>query len=126
MVKAAKVNFAGGRNIAMKVPPHLWEATVKFYRDVLALKIVKQAETVSKSVAFEFGTNRLWIDRVDGLSQAELWLELTAGDVQGAAEHLQSADVVRRDEIEPLPEGFEGFWIQNPAAIIHLVSKPNQ
>ncbi len=126
MVKAAKVNFAGGRNLAMKVPPHLWEATVEFYRDVLALKIVEQVETVYRSVAFEFGANRLWIDRVEGLSQAELWLELTAGDVQGAAEHLQSAGVVRRDEIEPLPEGFEGFWIQNPAAIIHLVSKPNQ
>ena len=125
MVKAAKVNFAGGRNIAMKVPPHLWEATVTFYRDVLALKIVEPAEAVSKSVAFEFGANRLWIDCVGGLSQAELWLELTAGDVQGAAEHLQSAGVVRRDEIEPLPEGFEGFWIQNPAGIIHLISTPN-
>ena len=126
MAKASKVKFAGGRNIAMKVPPHLWEATVQFYRDVLALKIVEQAETVSKSVAFEFGANRLWIDCVDGLSQAELWLELTADDMKGAAEHFQSAGIVRRDEIEPLQEGFEGFWIQNPAAIIHLVSKSDQ
>ncbi len=126
MANKAKVNFAGGRNIAMKVPPHLWEATVRFYRDVLALEIIEQATTVPMSVAFEFGANRLWIDRVDGLSQAELWLELTADDVQAAAEHLKSAGVVRRDEIEQLPAGFEGFWIQNPAAIIHLVSKANQ
>jgi predicted enzyme related to lactoylglutathione lyase len=27
--------FSGGRNIAMKVPPHQWETTVAFYRDVL-------------------------------------------------------------------------------------------
>jgi hypothetical protein len=31
--------------------------------------------------------------------------------------------VVRRDEIEPLPEGFKGFWISNPANIIHLISQ---
>lgn len=35
---AKKVKFAAGRNIAMKVPPHLYEATVQFYRDVLGLK----------------------------------------------------------------------------------------
>ena len=126
MAKEAKVKFAGGRNIAMKIPPHLWEETVQFYREVLSLKVVEHSATVPQSVAFEFGANRLWIDRVDGLSQAELWLELTAGDIQEAGEHLKSAGVVRRDEIEPLPAGFEGFWIQNPAAIIHLVSKPNQ
>lgn len=124
MAKKAKVKFAGGRNIAMKVPPHLWETTVRFYRDVLALRVIEQAATVPQSVGFEFGANRLWIDRVEGLSQAELWLELTAGDVQEAAEHLKSAGVVRRDEIEQLPADFEGFWIQNPASIIHLVSQP--
>ncbi len=31
------VKFEGGRNIAMKVPPHQHEATVRFYRDVLKL-----------------------------------------------------------------------------------------
>jgi hypothetical protein len=126
MAKEAKVKFAGGRNIAMKVTPHLWEATVQFYRDVLALKVIEHAATVPPSVGFEFGPNRLWIDRVDGISQAELWLELTASDVQEAVQHLKSAGVVRRDEIEQLPAGFEGFWIQSPASIIHLVSQPNQ
>ena len=126
MAKEEKVKFAGGRNIAMKVPPHLWEATVRFYRDVLALKVIENAATVPPSVVFEFGANRLWIDRVNGLSQAEVWLELTACDVQAAADHFRSSGVVRRDEIEQLPAGFEGFWVQNPAAIIHLVSKPDQ
>jgi hypothetical protein len=33
---------------------------------------------------------------------------------------------VRRDEIEPLPESFEGFWITSPASIIHIVAKQGQ
>ncbi len=118
--------FAGGRNIAMKVPSHLWDATVKFYRDVVGLNVIEHSQTVPPSVCFEFGANQLWIDRVDGLSQAEIWLELSTLDVRAAASHCKSADIVRRDEIEPLPEGFEGFWIQNPASIIHMVKKPDE
>lgn len=106
----------------MKVPPHLWDATVQFYRDVVGLKVIEHAP----SVGFEFGANQLWIDRVDGLSQAEIWLELSTSDVEAAASQLKSAGVVRRDEIEPLPEGFAGFWITSPASIIHLISKPEQ
>ena len=30
--------LAGGRNIALKVPPHLYDATVQFYRDVVGLE----------------------------------------------------------------------------------------
>ena len=125
MAKEVKAKFTGGRNIAMKVPASLWETTVRFYRDVLALKTIADDTTAPPSVSFEFGPNRLWIDRVDGLRQAEIWLELTTSEVQEAAEHFKSAGVVRRDEIEQLPAGFEGFWIQNPASIIHLVSKPD-
>jgi len=32
-----KAKFTGGRNIAMKVPPHLWDATVQFYWDIAGL-----------------------------------------------------------------------------------------
>jgi catechol 2,3-dioxygenase-like lactoylglutathione lyase family enzyme len=120
-----KPTFVGGRNIAMKVPPHLWEATVQFYRDVIGLKVIEHTPTVPLSVGFEFGANQLWIDRVDGLSQAEIWLELGAPEVEAAANYLKAAGVVRRDEIEPLPEDFEGFWITNPASIIHMVAKPD-
>jgi hypothetical protein len=58
------------------------------------------------------------------LSQAEVWLKISIDDVAAAAKHLQDAGVVRCDEIEPLPEGFEGFWISNPASIVHIVAKP--
>ncbi len=125
-MSAKKVMFAGGRNIAMKVPPHLWEATVQFYRDTIGLAVIEYEPTVPPSVCFEFGANQLWIDRVDSLSQAEVWLELKANDIPAAAKHLSAAGVVRRDEIEALPDDLEGFWIQNPASIIHLVAKPGE
>lgn len=114
--------FRGGRNIAMKVPSPLWQATVEFYRDVLGLK---EIPGTGPSVSFEFGANRLWIDREDRLSQSEIWLEINADDLARAADHFAAAGVVRRDEIEPLPDGFAGFWIQSPASIVHLVSQTN-
>jgi hypothetical protein len=115
--------FSGGRNIAMKVPPHQWDETVGFYRDVVGLEEIEHEPTTPPSVCFAFGANQLWIDRVETVSHAELWLELNAGDVGAAAERLEQAGIPRRDEIEPLDESFEGFWIANPAGIIHLVSK---
>jgi catechol 2,3-dioxygenase-like lactoylglutathione lyase family enzyme len=118
-----KVKFTAGRNIAMKVPPHLYEATVQFYRDVLGLKeITKHAP----SVGFEFGSNQLWIDRVPGMSQAETWLEVITNDIAVASEKLKAAGVVRCDEIESLPEGFQAFWVSSPASIIHLVCKDTE
>lgn len=119
----AKVKFTGGRNIAMKVPSHLYESTVQFYKDVLGLKLI---ESHPPSVGFEFGNNQLWIDREPGLSQAEIWLEVITNDVAAAAELLASANVVRCDEIEPLPEGFQAFWISSPASIIHLVCNDSE
>jgi catechol 2,3-dioxygenase-like lactoylglutathione lyase family enzyme len=126
MNEEANMKFTGGRNIAMKVPRHQWEATVRFYRDVIGLPVIEHAPTVPPSVGLKFGANQLWIDRVDGVSHAEPWLELNTSDIPAAARHLQSAGVVRRDEIEPLPEGHEGFWIANPASNIHMVAKPDQ
>lgn len=110
--------FAAGRNIAMKVPPHQYDATVAFYRDVLGLPLIDE---FAPGVVFEFGSNRLWIDRVPTVSQAELWLEVVADDLVAAEARLEAAGVVRCDEIEPLRDGFAGFWITSPASIVHLV-----
>jgi catechol 2,3-dioxygenase-like lactoylglutathione lyase family enzyme len=118
-----QATFAAGRNIAMKVPPHLYEATVRFYRDVLGLREITKH---SPSVGFEFGSNNLWIDRVTGISQAEIWLEVVTNDVAAAAQLLKGAGIVRRDEIEPLPEGFQAFWVSSLASIIHLVCKDTE
>ena len=112
--------FAGGRNIAMKVPPHQYEQTVRFYRDVLGLAPV---EGHDPAVGFVFGACQLWIDECPGMSQAELWLEIVTEDKDAAARQLQQAGVVRCDEIEPLGPDFKGFWVSSPAAIIHLVDE---
>ena len=60
-----KPNFKPGQNMAMKVPPHEFDKTVAFYRDVLGLK-EKETESSTgayESVAFEFGSITLWIDK---------------------------------------------------------------
>ncbi|OLF12641.1 hypothetical protein BLA60_04910 [Actinophytocola xinjiangensis] len=117
--------FAGGRNIAMKVPPHQWEATVAFYRDTLALRELDNPYTSGPpSVGFAFGPNHLWIDRVPGMSQTELWLQVTTSDTATAAHHLATDGVTRCDDIEPL-DSDSAFWITSPAAIVHLVSEPD-
>lgn len=117
---ATRASFSAGRNIAVKVPPHQFEATVRFYRDVLGFA---QIAATAASVSFEFGSNRLWIDRVAGMSQAETWLELVTNDLAAAAAQLEAAGVVRCDDIEPLPGDLQAFWVSSPASIVHLVCK---
>ena len=117
--KQTAAKFDGGRNIALKVPPHQYKATVRFYGDVLGLKTADVA--TGDSVAFEFGANTLWIDKVPTLSQAELWLEIVTDDTAAAEKLLADAGITRCDEIEALASDFDGFWITSPATIVHLV-----
>ena len=112
------VKFAGGKNIAMKVPPYQYDATVAFYRDLLGLEQIDGPQ--GNAVGFVFGSNNLWIDKVPSMSQAELWLEIVTDDTAEAANLLAEAKVVRCDEIEDLG-GLDGYWISSPAAIVHLV-----
>jgi hypothetical protein len=115
--------FQGGKNIAMKVPPHQHDATVRFYRDLLGLEEI--GGPTGDAVGFKFGQNNLWIDKVPGMSQAELWLEIVTDDTNMAAKCLADAGITRCDDIEELGKGFDGFWISSPAAIIHLVDAKN-
>jgi len=119
------MKLKGGRNIAMKVPPHQWEQTVTFYRDTVGLEVIKEQASGVESVCFQFGANQLWIDKAPSLSQAEVWLELSTDDAKEAEAHLAAMNTIRCDAIEPLPEDFKGFWIQNPADIVHIVSEEN-
>jgi predicted enzyme related to lactoylglutathione lyase len=114
--------FRPGENIAMKVPTHEFDRTVSFYRDVLGLEVLAGLSDSEASVVFEFGGKRLWIDCVAMLSQAEIWLEVLADDLEQAAHALEVAGCARRDEIEPLPPGFRGFWVASPCNLIHLVA----
>jgi len=115
--------FKGGPNIAIKTPPGDYIRTVMFYRDTLGLEVLSEDE---RSVSFAFGANRLWIDKVDALSRAEVWLEVVANNVKSAEDRMARDGVRRCDEIERLPLDFDGFWIANPAGIVHLVASPEE
>ena len=114
-------SFTPGKNIAMKVPPHEFDQTVAFYRDVLGFELLS-AECGNPSPRFAFGDNVLWIDAVPGCTQAEIWLEVSTPDPAAAAATLAQAGVQRCDAVEPLPPGFNGYWITSPCNIVHPVS----
>ncbi len=111
--------FRGGPNIAMKLPPKDFERTLVFYRDILRLPLL---EIHPNSVLFELGPIRLWLDRVEGRERTEIWLEVQTDDTRAAAIYLNKQDVPRCDKVEKLPEGLDGFWITNPAGIVHRVA----
>jgi hypothetical protein len=112
-----KSEIRGGRNIAMKVPSHQFHSTVEAYRS-LGLPVLFEDDSM---VTFEYGPIKLHIDRRDGFSQAELWLEFISDDLDAAAIAMKDAGFVRRDEIENLGR-HAGFWVTSPASIVHLVS----
>jgi predicted enzyme related to lactoylglutathione lyase len=117
-----KPNFEPGENIAIKVPPHQFEKTVSFYRDVLGLEqTIIESPDQYQSVTFKFGGKILWIDKISSISQAEIWLEIKTDDIEQASNYFEEHEVVRRDEIEPLPGEFKGFWVSSPSNIIHLI-----
>lgn len=119
--------FTPGKNIAMKVPPHEYEKTVAFYRDILGFRQIQgEFSSSTESVRFDFDGKVLWIDKVPSLSQAEIWLEVCTDDIEGASEYLRENGCSRCDEIEELPDDFKGFWISNPANIIHLVAQSDE
>ena len=119
-----KPNFRPGKNIAIKVPAHEFERMVEFYKIIIGLK---QKDTNSRddfdSIAFEFGDKNLWVDKISELSQAEVWLEIESDNAADAKSYLEEQGCVIRNEIEPLPSGFNGFWLSSPSNIIHLVNE---
>ena len=121
MATKSNVNFTGGGNIAIKTPAHTFDQTISFYRDVLKLPVLKKSEF---SYAFQFGKVCLWIDRVANISHADIWLEVGTDDTSAASTYLEDQGVLHRDEVEDLPDGFDGFWVSSPSGVIHLVAGP--
>jgi len=122
--KCMKPNFSPGKNIAIKVPAHEFEKMVNFYKIVLGLK-QKDASSPDEfnSVTFEFGDKNLWVDKISGISQAEVWLEIETDNAVEAKKYLKEQGCAIRNEIEPLPPNFNGFWLSSPSNIIHLVNE---
>src|SRR5438874_4126820 len=107
--------FSGGANIAIKCPAHTYDQTVAFYRDTLALPLIEEE---SDGCIFQFGPNRLWIDKVPNLSHPDIWLEIETNDTEAASSFLKIHGVARRDEVENLREDFNCFFISDPAGDI--------
>ena len=110
--------FKGGRNIAIKLPERSYADSLAFYKETLGLPVL--SETLEGAVV-DFGSIRLHLDRVPGQSQTDVWLQVETDDIAKAAAHLDAAGVRRCDEVETLPDGFQGFWIAAPAGTIHLI-----
>ena len=113
------LKIEGGKNIAVKVPSHLFNKTVDFYRNILKLEVIQENP---KDIQFKFGEMNLYVDGVEHLSQAEVWHEIRVNSVELASKYFEGKNIVRNDKIETLPNDFKGFWILNPANIVHLVS----
>jgi catechol 2,3-dioxygenase-like lactoylglutathione lyase family enzyme len=115
------MRYTAGKNIALKVPDHEYQETVRFYRETLGFEDAFESDENASSVAVKFGDNILWIDRITTLSQAEIWLELKTDNVEAARNDLESKGVKTRESIEPLPANIDGFWVSGPGNIIHLL-----
>jgi len=114
-----KLKFGGGRNIAIKVPFHLYNQTIEFYRDILGLKVLEENQN---GFQFKFGEISLYIDKVEHLSQAEVWLEIRVNSIELASKYFDEKRITRCDKIEKLPKDFKGFWVLSPSNIVHLIS----
>ncbi|MCX6854589.1 MAG: hypothetical protein NTV80_06755 [Verrucomicrobia bacterium] len=113
-------SYQGGPNIAMKIPSAEFEATLRFYRDVVGIPLL---DAYSPDHVFQYGSSLLWLDSVPGMERTEIWLELLTQDTTLAGEHLARAGVERCDAVEQLPRGFDGFWIRSPASVVHLITR---
>lgn len=118
------VRFAGGINIAVKIPKAQYDATVAFYRDTLKLDVVEKPidnPTVSRTHEVKFGSNVMWLDCVDNYTHSETWLELRTNDVDTAVAHLKANGTATQDELEQIPENMH--WITDPAGTVFILGQ---
>lgn len=114
--------FEAGTNIAMKVPASLHDEAVAFYRDTVGLPYVGSDGTTE---IFQFGASRLWLDRVEHATHAEVWLEILTDDVDEGAVHLAGSGARIADELEPL-DGVDGHWIIDPGGTVLLLNRSGE
>jgi len=95
---------------------------VHFYEEILGFerKALNPGDE-NTSIVFAFGDKDLWIDKIANISQAEIWLEITTDNIELAQKYLKAQGCTFRNEIEELPVSVNGFWLNSPSNIIHLV-----
>ena len=117
-----EARFAGGVNIAIKIPKSKYDRTVSFYKDILKLEVEEKpidSPTISRTHQVQFGNNIVWLDCVDNYTHSETWLELQTPDVDAATRYLAENGVETCDELEKLPEGMH--WITDPAGTVFIL-----
>lgn len=118
-----KPEFKPGKNVAIKTPAHEYDSVVNFYGEVLGFKqLPNSGPDPFESVSFIYGDKVLWVDKIEGISHSEIWLEIITSDVQAAQKYLEEKGCKIRNEIEQLPPSLNGFWLSSPSNIIHLVT----
>src|ERR1700722_16622682 len=118
-VEKGSALFYPGNNIALKIPANQFASAVSFYTNVLGLPIIAETEN---SVKIAFGQTNLWVDSVEKLEVAEVWLEIRTRDSHAAKERLIENGVQMNAGVEESCEGSNGFFIRAPGNLVHLIS----
>ena len=117
-----KCLFFGGENISLRVPDRLFDQAIEFYCKTLGL----EAQLVDSDTGkVQYGPSVLWLDRCKEVDRCEVRLEIRTPDTTSARTHLQEAGVQLFNS-EPLPEGYNGFWIRSPLGNVVLVSAASE
>jgi catechol 2,3-dioxygenase-like lactoylglutathione lyase family enzyme len=106
--------ISGGMNIAIKIPRSHFEKTLAFYRDTLGLALKKEEGYATESYSAVFGNNTLWLDCVDGMGKADIWLEALTTNLNESLQKISVSDGFVRNEIEQLPSDMKARWICDP------------
>lgn len=117
------MKFEAGTNIAIKIPVHLYEETVHFYRDVLLLDMEEQLmehPTVQRTHKVAFGACTLWLDCVAGITTTAVWLEIKTTDIEKAPAYLQTNNTQTLGELELIPDNMH--WIKDPSGTVLLLN----
>ncbi len=115
--------FSGGANIAIKCPAHTYGETVAFYRDTLGLPVIEEEPD---GCIFQFGPNRLWIDKVPNLSHPDIWLEIETNDTEAAAAFLKVHGVAAPRRSRTVARRLQWLFCFRPDGVIHLVVGPEE
>ncbi len=110
--------YAAGPNVAMKLPLRVFDDTLTFYRDALGLPVTEN----DTGALVQFGAMRLHLDRLPRQSQTDIWLQILTDDTAAAKADLQAKGVTVCNEVEALPDDFDGFWVAAPSGTIHLIA----
>ncbi|OJU73646.1 MAG: hypothetical protein BGO09_05920 [Bacteroidetes bacterium 47-18] len=112
----SEIIFEAGNDITLNIPKERYEATLRFYRDILLLDVEeKAADQPSARLAakVQFGNSTLWLYCTGTTAQPATWLELCTNDMTAALNYLHTNGIISEDAQETVPEGMR--LVRDPA-----------